>query len=112
MTPVEITVRGSHTATVPPEQATVYANVGAEGPQPQPVFDVVATSLAQVTQSLASRHHAKNGPVTKYAVDQVRRGAHRPYNQDGEQLPLVHTAAVSITATFTDFDDLAEWVGW
>ena len=112
MTPVEITVRGSHTATVPPEQATVYANVGAEGPQPQPVFDVVATSLAQVTQSLEARHHVKSGPVTKYAVDQVRRGAHRPYNQDGEQLPLVHTAAVSITATFTDFDDLAEWVGW
>ena len=31
MTPVEITVRGSHTATLPPEQATVFANLGAEG---------------------------------------------------------------------------------
>jgi len=112
MTPVEITVRGSHTATLPPEQATVFANLGAEGIAPQPVFDAVATALADVTASLESRHHAKKGPVNKFVIDQVRRGSHRPVNRDGEQLPLVHTAVVSITATFTDFDDLAAWVGW
>lgn len=112
MTPVQITVRGSHTTTLPPEQATVYANLAAEGPEPQPVFDAVATALAEVTRSLASRHHAKDGPVSKYVIDQVRRGSHRPFNRDGEQLPLVHTAAVAMTATFTDVDDLAAWVGW
>ena len=112
MTPVQITVRGSHTATLPPEQATVYANLGADGIAPQPVFDAVATALADVSASLQSRHNAKKGPVTKFVIDQVRRGSHRPFNHDGEQLPLVHTAVVSITATFTDFDDLAAWVGW
>lgn len=112
MTPVQITVRGSHTTTLPPEQATVHVNLAAEGPDPQPVFDAVATALADVTRSLASRHHGEDGPVTKYVVDQVRRGSHRPVNRDGEQLPLVHTAAVAMTATFTDFDDLAAWVGW
>ena len=112
MTPVEITVRGSHTATLPPEQATVFANLGAEGIAPQPVFDAVATALADVTVSLESRYHAKKGPVVKFVIDQVRRGSHRPLNRDGQQLPLVHTAVVSITATFTDFDDLAAWVGW
>ena len=112
MTPVEITVCGSHSVSVPPQQATVYANLGAEGPAPQPVFDAVATATADVTRSLESRHDAENPPVLKFAVDQVRRGSHRPFNRDGEQLPLVHTATVSITATFTDFDDLAAWVGW
>ena len=112
MTPVEITVRGSHTVTVPPQQATVYANLGADGPAAQPVFDAVATALADVTRSLQSRHHPESGPVVKFVVDQVRSGSHRPFNRDGEQLPLVHTATVSITATFTDFDDLAAWVSW
>ena len=112
MAPVEITVRGSHTATLPPEQATVFANLGAEGPAPQPVFDAVATAAADVTASLQSLHHPKKGPVTKFVIDQVRRGSHRPFNRDGEQLPLVHTAVVSITATFTDFDDLSAWVSW
>lgn len=110
MTPVEITVRGSHTVYLPPEQATVYANVGAEGPDPQPVFDLVVRSLADVTRSLESRQHAENGPVTKLVIDQVRRGSHRPFTRDGEQLPLIHTATVSLAATFIDFEDLAAWV--
>ena len=42
-------------------------------------------------------------PATAYA---------RPFQPDGEQLAPVHTASVSITATFTDFDDLAAWVRW
>ena len=43
--------------------------------------------------------------MSKYVIDQVRRGSHRPFSRDGEQLPLVHTAAVAMTATFTDVDD-------
>ena len=112
MAPVEIAVRGSHTVQLAPQQATVYANLTADGPQPQPVFDAVATALAEVTASLESRHHASDGPVTAFAVEQVQRGSHRPYHPEGRQLPLVHTATVTITATFTDFDDLAAWVSW
>jgi len=111
MTAVKITVQGSHTVTVPPEQATVHASLSIDGPSPDPVFATVAASVNEVRAALESRHDPKRGPVTRYAVDQIRMGSHRPYNQDGTQLPLVHTAAVSITATFTDFDDLAEWVG-
>ena len=107
MKPVEITVRGSHAVTLPPEQATVYAQVSADGAEPQPVFDAVATALAAVTTSLQARHHPKDGPVTKFVIDQIRRGSHHPFNRDGEQLPLVHTASVPIIATFADFDDLA-----
>ena len=50
--------------------------------------------------------------MTWYAVDQVRRGSHRPWNDQGDQLPLVYSATVSIAAKFRDFDELARWVAW
>ena len=109
MTDVEINVRGSHSVTVRPERATVYAAVSADGPVPEPVVQVVAATLAEVTDHLESLHDQER--VTRYSVEQVRKGAHRPYSQDGRQLPLVHTAAASVTATFADFDALAAWVG-
>ncbi|MCB0942297.1 MAG: SIMPL domain-containing protein [Mycobacterium sp.] len=112
MTVVEINVRGSHTVTLAPERATVHATVGIEGPAPEPVFEAVAAGLAEVVRSLEESHHAKRGPVTWYAVDQVRRGSHRPWNEQGEQLPLVYSATVSIAAKFRDFDELARWVAW
>lgn len=112
MTPVKIAVRGAHAVTVRPEQATVHATVSAEGPEAEPVFRTVSDSVARVNGSLQSRLHHRRGPVVRFAVDQIRMGSRRPFNPDGTQLPLVHTAAVSATATFTDFDDLAEWVNW
>ena len=110
MTDVEISVRGSHSVLVPPERAIVYATVSADGPAPEPVVRLVASTLAEVTASLESRLDPANGPVVRYSVEQVRKGAHRPYNQDGRQMPEVHTASASVTATFLDFDDLTNWV--
>lgn len=110
MTDVEITVRGSHRVTLPPEQATVYLNVSADGPASEPVVGRVAQALAKLRVSLQSRYDADRGPVTRFSIAQISKGSHRPYNRDGEQLPLVHTAGVSVTATFTDFDELASWV--
>lgn len=109
---VEIAVTGSHSVSLPPQEATVHLTVGADGAAPEPVTRLVAATLEDVRASLESRHHPDRGPVTRYAIDQIRTGSHRPYNRDGVQLPPVHTAAVSATATFTDFDELATWVGW
>jgi uncharacterized protein YggE len=111
MTDVAITVRGTHSVALPPQQATVYATVSADGPVAEPVLALVAATVAAITASLQARHDSAGGPVTRYAVEQVRKGAHRPYNQDGRQLPLVYTASASVSATFTDFDDLAGWIG-
>ena len=105
-------MHGSHQLTLPPEQATLHATVTTDGPTAEPVFARAADALARVSASLEERHHPKRGPITRYGIDQVRMGAHRPWNADGQQLPLVHTASVSITATFTDFDELARWVAW
>lgn len=112
MSAVEITVRGSHTVRVPPQRATVHATVAMEGPSAEPVFEAVTARLAEVVASLEALRHPKRGPVTRYAVEQVRRGSHRPWNTEGKQLPLVHTAALSVAATFRDFAELAAWVGW
>ena len=110
MSAVQIIVRGSHSVTLAPERATVHATVSAEGSSAGPVFENVATALAGVSTSIEALHHPKRGPVTKYAIDQVRTGSHRPWNAEGKQLALVHTAAVSITAVFIEFGELAAWV--
>jgi hypothetical protein len=112
MTAVQITVRGSHTVRLLPERATVHAALAAEGPAPQPVFDAVVAALADVKTSIEALHDPKRGPVTWYSFDQVRMGSRRPWNKDGKQLPLVHSAMVSVAAKFSDFDDLATWVTW
>ncbi len=109
---VEINVRGQHTVTLPPERATVHAALTLEGPQPEPVFQAVAAALAEIVSSIDALHHPKKGPITWYAFDQVRMGSRRPWHKDGKQLPLVHSAAVSIAVTFRDFDELARWVSW
>lgn len=111
MTDVHINVRGAHSVTLPPERASVYATVSADGPAPAPVLQLVAATLAEVSASLDAQHDPERGPVTRYAVEQIHKGAHRPYNQDGRQMPLVHTASAALTATFTDFDALADWIG-
>lgn len=112
MTHVDFRVRGSHTVTLPPERATVHATVAQDGHDAAPVFEAVVAVLDRVRSSIAERHHAKKGPIVRYTIDQVRLGSHRPWNADGIQLPLVHTAAVSIESTFTDFEELARWVAW
>ena len=93
-----------------PQRAIIYVTVSAQGRSAEPVFEKVATALAEVSTSIDSLHHPKRGPVIKYSIDQVRTGSHRPWNAEGKQLALVHTAAVSITAVFTDFGELAAWV--
>jgi len=110
MTAVQIIVRGSHAVTLAPQRATVHVSVSAQGRSAEPVFEKVAAALAEVSASIDALHHPKRGPVTKYAIDQVRTGSHRPWNAEGKQLALVHTASVSLTAVFIDFGELAAWV--
>lgn len=110
MASVVITVRGTHTVARAPERATVYASVSHDGPDPQPVFDAVTRTMQSVRESIETLHDPDRGPVTWFAVDQVRVNAHRPWNIEGEQLPLVHSAAASVAVRFRDFDVLARWI--
>lgn len=107
---VEITVRGSHAAYRRPERGTVHATVGLEGQDAAAVHDGTARSAQALAESLRALHNPSNGPVTWWASDQLRTWAHRPWNKDGKQLPLVHHAQVDLQAKFSDFDALGQWL--
>jgi hypothetical protein len=104
----EITVRGSFAAFQPPERGTVHASIGYEGPEMQPVYDRVARDLETVK---ASVERLMDTAVTWWAADRLRTWSTRPWNSEGEQLPLVHHAAVGIKVKFRDFSALSRWVG-
>ena len=108
MTEILIDVEGRALTYADPERAIVQATVTADGPEPQPVKDWVSLGLVRIRASLEELH--RSGAVERFAVDQVRISAHRPWNDQGTQLPLVHTASVSLTAHFVDFAALGRWV--
>jgi uncharacterized protein len=107
----EITVRGSFSAFQPPECATVHASIGYEGPEMEPVYDHVARDLEAVKASVARLKTGDHAPVTWWSAKQLRTWSARPWNQDGEQLPLVHHANVGIEVKFRDFTVLSRWIG-
>jgi hypothetical protein len=107
----EITVRGNFGAFQPPERGTVHASIAYEGPAMEPVYDWVARDLEAVKTSVAALKSGDHGPVTWWSAQQLRTWSNRPWNQDGEQLPLVHHASVGIEVKFRDFTALSRWVG-
>lgn len=107
MTDIRIDVRGEAFTTIDPERAVVHAGVTADGPEPGPVMEQVTRTLATIRTGLEALQVA--GSVAQFAIDQIRITAHRPWNDQGVQLPLVHTASVAITAKFSDFDAAGAW---
>lgn len=111
MSDVLITVRGEHRAFRAPERATVRLRVSLEAAAADAAYAGVVESSSQITESLRTLHDPDEGPVTWWSSDQVRTGAHRPWNKDGKQLPLVHTAQVGFEAKFKDFEALSAFLG-
>lgn len=104
----EITVRGSFSVFEPPERATVHTTVAYEGPEMAPVYQRVAHDLETITASVVE---LTDGPVTRWSAEQLRTSSTRPWNQDGQQLPLVHHASVNVDVEFSDFTALSRWIG-
>lgn len=111
MSDVEITVRGSYTAYAPPQRATLRVTVGIEGPSSEPVYRQAAKSAQALTDDITRLHNPEAGPVTWWSSGQLRTWANRPWNQDGKLRPLVHHAQVSVSAKFSDFDELSALAG-
>lgn len=110
MAEVEITVRGSHRTKVAPERAKVRVRVERDGGDVARVVDAVARLAEQVRSSLVGLHDADAGPVVAWSSDRMQTWSSRPWNQDGEQLPLVHHAQVGVDAEFADFIALGRWL--
>ncbi|MGE2688881.1 SIMPL domain-containing protein [Mycolicibacterium pulveris] len=107
----EITVRGSYQESQPPERGTVHATVSYSGPSMEPVYTRVARDLEVVQASVAELKEGDDAAVTWWSAERLRTWSTRPWNQDGEQLPLVHHASVNIQVRFRDFGALSSWVG-
>ncbi|PRC44719.1 SIMPL domain-containing protein, partial [Mycobacterium sp. ITM-2017-0098] len=106
----EITVRGSYSAFRPPERGTVHASISYHGPEKDWVYDQVARDLDVVKESIL-RLEDGDGAVTRWSAAQLRTWSHRPRNDDGEQLPLIHDASIGVEVKFRDFTILSQWVG-
>lgn len=109
MADVEITVRGSHRVETPPERATVRWRVMRDGPDVEQVVADVAGLAEQMRSSIAVLH-AGDGPVVSWSSERLQTWASRPWNQEGKQLPLVHSAQVGFDAEFADFAALGRWL--
>jgi len=104
-----ITVQGEAEARRTAERATVTVAATADGPDRSPVVDAVAAAAATITALLAADHD-EAGPVVRWKSDRARVWSDRPWNQQGEQLPLVFHAAISVTAEFSDVEALSRFV--
>ncbi len=108
MSEVIITVRGEHARCEAPEEAIVGMSVRVDGPDRGAVVEQVSALAAPLRADLTAR--AADGAVREWSSRQVSVWAQRPWNEQGNQLPLVHTAAVELSATFTDFPALSSWL--
>jgi len=105
-----ITVQGTYDSFHRAERATVTVAVGFEGPERGAVVAGTTQGTSALVAGIAARHDPAHGPITWYATDRIRVWANRPFNDKGEQKPLVHHASTTTRAKFRDFDDLAVWV--
>lgn len=110
MSETVITVQGSFESFHPAERATVTVTVGFEGGDRNRVVELTTQGTTALVAGIADRHDPGRGPITWYATDRIRVWAERPFNDKGEQKPLVHHAQTTSRAKFRDFDELARWV--
>lgn len=108
---ITITVTGEAELKHAAERAVLRVSVGFEGPEREAVLQQSTRLHTALSEQLAALHSPDAGPVLEWAGEQLRVWGQRPWSQTGEQLPVVHHSAASLTATFNDFAALTHWVG-
>lgn len=110
MTETIITVQGEFSAYYPAERATVNLTVQADGADRARVFAEATEAAETVRASLLALHDQKSGPVTWWSAESIRVWSERPWNQNGDQLPLVYHSSLGFSVKFSAFDTLSEWL--
>lgn len=110
MTAVVVSVQGSAEEYLAPERAVVSLQVGLEGRDKAAVIAGTQRGADRVTAEIVALHDPVGGPVTWYSRSGMANSSHRPWNEQGKQLPLVYTAWVRLEVKFADFEALAGWV--
>ncbi|MFS0867203.1 SIMPL domain-containing protein [Microbacterium sp. 179-B 1A2 NHS] len=108
MTELIITVRGESEARVAAETAVATLVVAMDGHDRAAVVEQAAALVDPIRSELAARAEAR--AIEEWSAQQISVWSDRPWNERGTQLPLVHHASVALTATFTDFAALSEWL--
>lgn len=108
MSEVIITVRGENETRVAPERAVAHVSASVDGPERGTVVERIAALAFPVREDLTARKAA--GTVADWSSHRVSVWSDRPWNNEGRQLDLVHHASVELTATFTDFTVLSDWL--
>ncbi|MGK9146645.1 SIMPL domain-containing protein [Plantibacter flavus] len=104
-----ISVQGAATVRHSPELATALITVEFDGP----VRSEVLTRTTEVHTAVAATLGERAAPVAgvvRWSAPQLRAWEARPWNQQGEQLALVHHAAATLTAVFDDRERLSAWL--
>ncbi len=108
MSEVIITVRGESEERVVPERAVAHVSVVVDGPAREQVVARVSDLAGPIREDLDARRSA--GQVLTWSSSRASVWSDRPWNADGRVLDLVHHASVEITAAFTDFSELSDWL--
>lgn len=110
MTNLEITVRGSAERRYPAERAVVTLAAAIEGAAKDEVFSDAVAIQDPLTQQL--RELADRNAVTTWSSGQIRVYSHRPWDGQGNRLPIVHVARLEVRAEFVDFERLSGFVDY
>jgi predicted secreted protein len=115
---MQIRVRAIHEAQYPPERGTVHLIASLEGHDKSKVVASVLELLSSLTDKVRAGHRPDKGPITWFSQGQLRNTSQRPWNQDGKQLPLVHTSTAEMKVKFSDFaalfgfvEEVTAWAG-
>lgn len=109
MRDVIITVRGEHQTRVAPEEAVARLTIRTEGEERADVMGRATDAAGILRTALTARQDA--GEIREWSTGRLTVRSERPWNSEGKQLPLVHHAALDVSATFADLDALSGWLG-
>ncbi|WP_022890540.1 SIMPL domain-containing protein [Agromyces italicus] len=103
-----IAVRGTAEERIDPELGAVALTVGVSEPDRD-------TALARTTEARERliaeiRELEDAGLLDTWSAGQLRVWSHRPWNNEGKHLPLVHQTSAEVEIVFTHLERLGEWV--
>ena len=103
-----IAVRGTAEERIDPELGAVSLSIGVS----EPKRDVALARTTEAHDRLiaAVRELEASGALDTWSAGQLRVWSHRPWNNEGKQLPLVHQTSAEVEVVFTDLERLGEWV--
>jgi len=107
---LEVTVRGEAVGHFPAERAVASLGATIEGADRQRTFNEAVAIQESLSAQL--RELVERGAVTTWSSDQVRVYTHRPWVDGDRRGDPIHSASVSVTAEFTDFERLSGFVDY